>query len=275
MSGLMRHVEAVQNVTLPGERLPFKLSVEQVGWVRRDAVPLLLEHGCIRESAQEDSPVVLPWTENLEDLAQRLAQEGAFTWRGEAFDVRGDFDGKVLARIDRGALPWFGIRAEGVHVNGVVTGPGGLHLWVAQRSADRMMDPGKLDHLVAGGIAAGMNAETTLMKEGSEEAGFSPAIIDRAVYAGSLRYTALRREGLRRDRLHCYDLELPSDIIPVPTDGEVASFELWPVDRVVETLRETDRFKFNVSVVLIDFLLRWRVLPPNEETSALKEIFRK
>jgi 8-oxo-dGTP pyrophosphatase MutT (NUDIX family) len=204
-----------------------------------------------------------------------VAATGTFKWRGEAFDVRAAFDGRVLGTIDRGALPWFGVRAEGVHVNGVVHRHDGMYLWVARRAANRQMDPGKLDHIFAGGIAAGMDAEGTLVKEAAEEAGLGREVVDQAVYAGSLRYTTLRPEGLRRDRIHCYDLVLPEDIEPVATDGEVEAFELWPIDYVIEVLRDTDGFKFNVSLVLVDFLLRWGLLPDSEETRELAGIFRK
>ncbi len=271
--GLMRHVKAVQNVTLPGNRLAFRVGDEQVGWVPAAASqPLLsMPFGCVRENGA----ITLPWPESLPQLARGMAAIGTFRWRNEAFDVCAEFDGKVLTTIDRGALPWFGIRAEGVHVNGVVKRADGLYLWVARRAADRPIDPGKLDHIFAGGIAAGMDAEATLVKEAAEEAGLPAALVDRAVYGGSLRYTTLRPEGLRRDRLHCYDLVLPEDVIPEARDGEVAGFELWPVRKVIDTLRETDAFKFNVSLVLIDFLVRWRLLPDDEETRELQRIFRK
>jgi hypothetical protein len=68
---------------------------------------------------------------------------------------------------------------------------------------------------------------------------------------------------------------LPEDIEPVATDGEVEAFELWPIDYVIEVLRDTDGFKFNVSLVLVDFLLRWGLLPDSEETRELAGIFRK
>jgi hypothetical protein len=42
----------------------------------------------------------------------------------------------------------------------------------------------------------------------------------------------------------------------VPADGEVAGFELWPLARVVETVRQTDDFKFNVNLVLLDLFAR-------------------
>ena len=65
-----------------------------------------------------------------------------------------------------------------------------------------------------------------------------------------------RPEGLRRDLLHCYDLVLPEDFVPHPQDGEVSGFELWPIEQVLERVRDTEEFKFNVNLVLIDLFLR-------------------
>lgn len=39
-------------------------------------------------------------------------------------------------------------------------------------------------------------------------------------------------------------------------DGEVESFELWPLARVAETIRTTEEYKPNVALVIIDFLIR-------------------
>jgi 8-oxo-dGTP pyrophosphatase MutT (NUDIX family) len=252
MDGLDRHGKAVRNVTLPGDYVAFRLGVDQVGWARPDSARLLANHGC----GMDQGAVILPETAALPGLARTLAEAGAFKWRGEAFDVRAVANGPVLATVDRGALPWFGIMAEGVHVNGLVRRPEGLHLWVARRAADRMMDPGKLDHLFAGGIGAGFSAAQTLIKEGGEEAGLEPSLLAGATFAGIVQYESARPEGLRRDRLHCYDLYLPEDVIPVPSDGEVAGFELWPMERVVTALRETDDFKFNVALVIVDLIER-------------------
>ncbi len=257
---LLRHLHAVRNVSLPGGRLAFRLGRDQVGWVEDAAVERLLRLDC----AQADGAVVLAEPARLPGLARAAADAGAFGWRGEAFDVRAVPGGAVLATVDRGALPWLGIRAEGVHVNGLVRRADGLHLWVARRAADRLMDPGKLDHLFAGGIAAGSGAAETLCKEGAEEAGLAASVVAGAAPVGTLGYATLRPEGLRRDRLHCYDLWLPEDVRPAPADGEVAGFELWPVARVTAALRETDAFKFNVALVLIGLLLRFDLLPEAE-----------
>jgi thiamine pyrophosphokinase len=75
---------------------------------------------------------------------------------------------------------------------------------------------------------------------------------------------------MRRDRLHVYDLELPEGFEPRPNDDEVQRFELWPIARVVEAVRETDRFKFNVNLVLIDLFLRLGIIPPGAEAERLR-----
>ena len=257
MDGFARHLRAVRNVTLPGGYVPFRLGADQVGWVSTEDGETLLAHRCRREHAT----IVLDRADALPGLARTLADTGAFGWRGEAFDVRAAPDGPVLATVDRGALPWFGIEAAGVHVNGLVRRADGLHVWVGRRAADRLMDPGKLDHITAGGIPAGMTVEQTLIKEGAEEAGFPEHVMRQARHVGVVRYTTRRPEGLRRDHLHCYDLVLPEDARPTPCDGEVTGFELWPIKRVVETVRDTEEFKFNVALVLIDLFVRHGLIP--------------
>ena len=143
-----------------------------------------------------------------------------------------------------------------MHANGLVQLADGLHLWVGYRSPHKALDPGKLDHLVAGGIPAGMTPMQTLIKEAGEEAGLSEALAGQAVHRNVIGYAVERPEGLRRDRLHCYDLMLPEDFVPAPHDDEVERFELWPLARVAERVRDTDDFKFNVNLVLIDLFAR-------------------
>lgn len=254
MVGATRGEQAGRRATVPGDRVAFLLGGVAVGRVRRADLGRLLAagFGC----RPEGEAVGLPEATALPALAEALAGAGAFPWRGEAFDVRADWDGPVLATVDRGALPWFGIRAQGVHVNGLVRRSDGPHLWVARRAANRLMDPGKLDHLFAGGIAAGFSEAETLVKEGAEEAGLSETLVRGAIKTGVVDYVIERAEGLRRDRLHCYDLWLPEDVRPVPADGEVAGFGLWPMARVVAAVRDTDAFKFNVRLVLLDLFAR-------------------
>ncbi len=253
MPSLSRHIRACNNAVLPGGRLPFRLDGQQVGWVRPDIARAMLDLGARREA---DDAVVLDDPAALPGLASALAQSGTYRLRHEMFDVRANFGGPVLSQVDRGALPVLGIMAEGVHLNGLVRVGGGLHLWLARRAADRPLDPGKLDHLAAGGIPAGLDAAQTLAKEAQEEAGLPADLVAAALPRGTIRYAMERPEGLRRDVLHCYDLLLPDSFVPVPQDGEVAGFELWPVERVLAAVRATDAFKFNVNLVLIALFQR-------------------
>jgi 8-oxo-dGTP pyrophosphatase MutT (NUDIX family) len=143
-----------------------------------------------------------------------------------------------------------------VHVNGLVERSDGVHVWVARRAKDKQLDPGKLDHIVAGGVPAGLDPWQTLIKEAGEEASISPALAAEATEVSVLQYSMERPEGLRRDWVFSYDLVLPPDFTPVAADGEVEAFELWPIALVAETVARTDDFKFNVNLVLIDLLIR-------------------
>ena len=255
MNELLRHIRACNNAVLPGARLPVRVGIEQVGWILPDLAVQAADHGA---SLGPDGLRIPAYA--VPKLARTLADAGAFRWRDEAFDVRARPGGPALAQIDRGALPAFGIQAAGVHLNGLV----GDRIWIAHRAADKALDPGKLDHLVAGGIPAGYSPEQTLAKEGAEEAGLPAAVAGQARPVGTIRYAMERPEGLRRDVLHCYDLELPPDFQPAPQDGEVSHFELWPIERALDTVRRTDDFKFNVNLVLIDLFIRSRLVTGDE-----------
>ncbi len=260
MDPLLRHIARCNDAELPGGRVELRLGADAIGWLPADFAATLLKLPGFSDSA---GAVVLPAeaAPTLPAIARDLAGRGEFRHRGEAFDVWATAGGPVLAHIDRGAIERFGLQALGVHLNGLVRRPAtaattGWHVWVARRAADKPVDPGKLDHLVAGGVPAGLGAWDTLIKEAGEEAGLSPELAAQAVEVARLRYAMARPRGLARDTTVCYDLTLPEDFVPIPADGEVESFELWPVEEVLDRVRRTDDFKFNVNLVLIDLFLR-------------------
>lgn len=272
---LLRHIDAAHNAALPGDRHPFRIGGHAVGWLKPDFAEALAETA--RLGRDRDGGVTLPTdrAEELPGIAQSLSDATWFRWRGEAFDVRESEAGAALTRIDRGAVPSFGIVSHGVHCNGLVQTPGGLHIWVARRAADKLLDPGKLDHIVAGGVSAGMSAAETLVKEAQEEAAIPPNLAVTARQVCRIRYDMERAEGLRRDLLHCYDLDLPEDFIPQPSDGEVAGFELWSLEQVFETVLETEVFKFNVTLVLIDLFLRQGLVRDETTARTLRQALTK
>jgi 8-oxo-dGTP pyrophosphatase MutT (NUDIX family) len=270
-NSLLRHLAACDNASLPGGRLRFYLGDHPVGWVKSDLEQHLKDLPGISIDADR---VVLADPEALPAIARTLADRGVLPWRGEAFDVCEMPHEPVLATIDRGALPAFGITAEGVHVNGLVRRGDEFLLWVARRARNKQLDPGKLDHIVAGGVPAGLTPWETMLKEAKEEAAIPPDLASQARHAGIIAYVMERPEGLRSDRLHCYDLLLPDSFQPRAIDGEVETFELWPVSRALHTVRTTDDFKFNVNLVLIHLFLRLGMIE-QPEAEALRQAFVK
>ena len=257
---LARHVALCRNVRLPGSYRPLNLNAATVGWVRPAIAQRLLELG----TRAEAQAIVVENGSTLARAAAVLADEGLSDTRAEPFDIRESPDGPVLGEVDRGAIPTFGLMAWGVHVNGLVQRAGERHVWVARRARNKRLDPSKLDHVVAGGVPAGLTLEDTLIKEAGEEAGIPPELAARARRVATLSYMMDRPEGLRRDLIACYDLELPESFEPRAVDGEVEAFELWPLEAALERVARTTDFKFNVNLVLTDLFLRLGLVPDDQ-----------
>ncbi len=249
---LLSHIAACRTATLPGARLPFFVAGNHVGYVWPEfarKLAALSPH----IMAMADRVIFSP---DATGSLNELAIAAGIKPRDENFDVRETPESAPVAVLDRAALPSFGIIGAGVHLNGLVRRPDGVHLWVAKRAADKKLDPGKLDHLVAGGIPAGLTPMQTLIKEAAEEAGLPEALAAQAQKVGSFAYNMEREEGLRRDVIYAFDLDLPESFTPKPMDGEVESFELWPIERAFEQAATSEIFKFNVNLVLIDLFIR-------------------
>jgi Domain of unknown function (DUF4743) len=193
-----------------------------------------------------------------------LAEKRIPKSRNETFDVAPRWGAPVVFRLDRGAVPFFGTRAYGVHLNGYRRDGSTLDLWVGRRAPDKRVAPDKLDNLVAGGIGNGHGLEETLLKEGEEEASLPRSLTSRAVPAGAVSYRMENELGIRDDVLFVFDLEMPADFVPKNQDGEIVHFELMPASAVLDRVRTSDDFKFNVNLVILDFALRHGLLRPDD-----------
>jgi isopentenyldiphosphate isomerase len=159
---------------------------------------------------------------------------------------------------------FFGVRAYGVHLNGYRRAGERLLLWIGRRAPDKKVAPGKLDNLVAGGIGAEHGLVATLHKEADEEAAIPPPLIAHAVPVGAVSYRMETEGGLRDDVLFLYDLAVPEDFAPTNRDGEIVEFRLMEAAEVLDRVRATDDFKFNVNLVIIDFALRHGIVTPED-----------
>lgn len=253
----------------PAEFLPFHVDGDCVGRVRPGFAEQLrqwpsafqLEAGGLRLH-----PGLIGFerrTETLQEILGQLVEQGVVSHlHGEQFPVTASGREHAKFLVDRACAAYFGIRAFGQHLNGIVRRDGQWHMWIGRRSATRRVFPGHLDHLVAGGLPWGISLAHNLIKECHEEASIPKALAARAVPVGLVTYCRDSDRGLKPDVLYCYDLELPEDFEPACRDGEVEEFYLWPMDQVIERVRETDDFKPNCSLVIIDFLVRRGFIDP-------------
>jgi len=273
------HIRACNAHDLSGFRR-FELDGQPVGWIRHalaEDLAAALPGFIATPQRLTMAPEIAGFAARsalLDRAARRLVEQGVISpLRGEHYPVGTGWGVPPLAQLDRAAVAVFGTESYGLHVNGFVRGAdGGLSLWVATRARDRAIAPGQYDNMVAGGQPIGLSLADNLLKEAQEEAGLDAALARRAVPVGALRYCLETPEGLKRDRLFLYDLELPRDVVPVNTDGEVESFALRSLDWVAESVRETLNWKFNVTLVIIDFLIRHGYLTSENEQNYLEII---
>jgi 8-oxo-dGTP pyrophosphatase MutT (NUDIX family) len=266
LPGFARHFQ-ICNRHDPEAFAPFVVEGQSYGFVRKPMaarLPGLLPE--IFEAAGEGL-ALLPRYDSFDARSEALARANRFLseqfgrkLRGEMYAVTRNWGDAPVAQIDRAAVPWYGVHAWGVHINGFVRRADGLHMWVGLRADDRPMDPGKLDCMVGGGMPIGLSIEENMRKEAHEEAGFGPEIANTAKLIKAVDYQLELNGHLRNDTLFVFDLELPEGVVPRNTDGEVAEFRLLPIELVAEIVATTDRFKFNCNMIITDFLVRHGVI---------------
>ncbi len=266
---LLRHISRC-NAWRPERFVPLWRGEARIGLIRRDNAEALkrfaevfsVEPDGVWLIAAGDFDAV---SAAVDGVVERLVAEGRVAkWRNEFFAVSPRWGAPPLLKLDRGAVSFFGVPAYGVHLNGYRRERGALRLWIGRRAPDKKVAPDKLDNLVAGGIGHDHGLEATLLKEAHEEASLPAALAARAMPVGAVAYRMETEQGLRDDVLFVYDLEVPADFAPRNTDGEIVAFSLMDAAEVVERVRTTDDFKFNVNLVIIDFALRHGLVTPDD-----------
>jgi isopentenyldiphosphate isomerase len=252
--------------------VPFRVAGARVGWLRPAFAERVLAFTGVFVHEPDGAVALAPALDTPEartaavDRALRtLAGEGHFSgWRDEAYPVSTGWGRAPLLLMERAAVPSFGVRAYGLHVNGYVRDGAALRIWVARRSRAKPTYPGLLDNMVAGGQPHGLSLTDNLVKECAEEAAIPVDLARRATPVGAISYAADLAEGIRPDVQFCFDLELPAGFAPRAADGEVEDFMLLPIGEVAARVRDTREFKFNCNLVIIDFLVRHGLIAPDE-----------
>jgi len=257
-----RHIRSC-NQWNPAAFIPFMVDNKQLGWMRpafaealrRFPATFIVEgdrvllHPALSQFERRNAAIA----ETLDDLVAAGVLSHVM---GELYPVVAKWGDTPAFLLDRAAVSVFGVRSFGQHLNGIISTESGVSMWIGRRAPDRHAFPDQLDQMVAGGLPFGIAPEANLAKECEEEAGMEQQLAARAVATGHISYRRETEAGLRTDTIFCYDITLPSSFSPQCTDGEVGEFYLWPLEEVARVVRETDEFKPNCNLVVIDFLLR-------------------
>ena len=268
--GLLRHIHDL-NRWNPENFRPFYIADHRVGFVKHYLCEALkqwptyfsISDDAVRFSAEVDR--VDDRSHVLDEVVHRLVEQGVIKYYlGETYPVTGARREQVLAKLDRGAATYFGIKTYGQHLNGYDNSNRALKLWTARRAPNRIRFPNMLDNLVAGGLPENLSLYNNLIKECEEEANIPVDLVKTAKAVGVVSYCRETEIGLKPDTLYCYDLELPETFAPQNTDGEVSEFQLLPIEEIIELIRNTNEFKPNSNLVNLDFLIRHGLISPDE-----------
>ncbi|QLG75092.1 hypothetical protein HG535_0H04190 [Zygotorulaspora mrakii] len=214
-------------------------------------------------------------------LHEKSSLEGIKGWRNEKYTVW--TNGQPYVYLERAMAGIMGIITYGVHVNGYILNEvtNEIKFWIPKRSATKQTWPLMLDNIVAGGIASGFGVYDTVLKESMEEANLIEDTIKPNIKAAGvvsyLHFMPEKTSEKFKDESsfivgeveYIYDLRLPSDIIPVPNDGEVDSFNLLSLQEVIDAL-VSKKFKPNCGLVMVDFLIRHGYITTDNEPNYLK-----
>ncbi len=253
-------------------------AIEQATHRRQARVPFLIEDLAVGSVAAAHLDALRRWAPALQVHDDRVslrvpaaerdatlaginaglrAQGLIRAWRDETYPLVDPSSLRLLARIERAASRFWGSLTFGAHCNGWVADPqGGVgRLWVAQRSFDKATDPGAFDNLVGGGVPHGQTPFETLVREGWEEAGLGPAVMQRATTGRVFQLARDIPEGLQLEWIYVHDLQLQPDEVPVNQDGEVHAFTLHPVANAL-AIASGSGMTADAALVTLDFALR-------------------
>ena len=268
--GYLRHIKKCNDFTMEN-KIPFVIDGMHAGWIRDAFVPYLLESGFFVKKDNGLSFKTTFTTFESRNKAMKLLGKKAYEdgvsniFMNESYAAREKPISAPLCLVDRSIASLFGVISFGQHLNGYVKTDEGLKMWIARRSQTKGFYAGKLDHIVAGGLPYGISLEENLYKECLEEANIKKQLAQNAKSVGIVHYKHEYRLGGSEDILYCYDLELPKDFMPKCNDDEVEEFYLMDIEEVAEIVKNSDEFKLNCNLVIIDFLVRHGYLTPEDK----------
>src|ERR1700744_1247066 len=132
-TGYLRHFEASNRHDLT-KFAPFYVGARKLGWVTTELAGLLPAEMDFF-LPYKDGITLAPHLDNFTTRSDAL--DAAVDWiaarrnkkpRKEMYPVIENWGDTPLAQLDRRAVPWFGIKGFGIHVNGFVRKTDGIYL---------------------------------------------------------------------------------------------------------------------------------------------------
>ena len=243
----------------PVDAWRFFMGADPLGWVQSQHVPSLLRalpgvgsvSGGLCWDVHKRSPAQR--SQDLALAAVALREQGLIRgWRDECYSHWGaishDPDPAVPEwfRLERSAFRFFGLRSHAVHINGFT--PDG-RMWCARRALSKATDPGRLDNLAAGGLAADETILQCAVRELGEEAGLAPSLAQHIQRAGRITTARTEPEGWHDETLLVFNLCVPEAVVPHNTDGEVSEFVCLTPAEVMQRIKAADFSKDAACVI--------------------------
>jgi len=230
-----------------------------LGWVRKQHEPALQRAlpgvssvaGGLCWDVHQRSPAQR--SQDLALAAATLRDQGLIRgWRDECYSYWGaishdpDVAQPEWFRLERAAFRFFGLRSHAVHINGFT--PDG-RMWCARRALSKATDPGRLDNLAAGGLAADETILQCAVRELGEEAGLAPSLAQHIQRAGRITTARTEPEGWHDETLLVFNLCVPEAVVPHNTDGEVSAFVCLTPAEVMQRIQAADFSKDAACVI--------------------------
>jgi 8-oxo-dGTP pyrophosphatase MutT (NUDIX family) len=269
----------VRALTPPADRpVRFAVDGQTAGWLSRSRLDRLAAFARIFVIDAEGLSFAPAFattaarTDAMAEVADALAAAGELTaWRDERYAVRAAFDAPPWFFLERACARWFGVRTWAVHVNGAADVDGAPTLWFARRSTQKSIDPGRFDTLVGGGIAELEAADAAMRREAWEEAGIAQASALAARRAGHVDVRHVAADGIQRETIFVYDLDLPAAFVPDNQDGEAIAHRRLTLDAassLIAAVQGSDVTTLDAAIVTLDYLTRRHDWPIADDVRA-------
>lgn len=240
--------------------LRFAINEHEIGWLEPETARVLAQFNSAFEiHANSATLQTRPETieAQMDAAALHLRELGLIkVWRNECYAVHpqnelGEPDlSRSLFKLERGAFRRFGLTSQAAHINGICPDD---TLWIARRASTKGIDPNKLDNLAAGGIPHNETPLNCAIRELAEEAGLQHIAAGALQFSGQVRTLRNENDGTHDEILHCYDLAMRANELPVNQDGEVAEFLKLSQFAITQRLSE---MTWDAGLVTANYLLR-------------------